>query len=192
MCEALAKGNPDEALKLLRKSVPFPEILCRICDEPCGPACLRGESGEPVRIRMLERAAVEYGREGPSRRPLIRKKQRALVAGGGLAGLTAAKELGRKGYAVTVLVPEDRAGGELLLLPESVLPRDVVQRGVASLPETVTVRTGAAMDLSPRCCFHTANARPFRWTASSRTRRSRLRGREKPAPGRDCTPRSKA
>ena len=150
MCEALAKGNPDEALKLLRKSVPFPEILCRICDEPCGPACLRGESGEPVRIRMLERAAVEYGREGPSRRPLIRKKQRALVAGGGLAGLTAAKELGRKGYAVTVLVPEDRAGGELLLLPESVLPRDVVQRGVASLPETVTVRTGAAMDLSPR------------------------------------------
>ena len=58
MCEALAKGDPDEALKLLRKSVPFPEILCRICDEPCGCACLRGERGAPVRIRMLERAAV--------------------------------------------------------------------------------------------------------------------------------------
>jgi Fe-S oxidoreductase len=149
MCEALAKGNPDEALKLLRKSVPFPEILCRICDEPCGLACLRGERGAPVRVRMLERAAVEYGRETPSRRPLIRKKQRALVAGGGLAGLTAARELGRKGYAVTLLVPEDRAGGELLVLPESILPRDVVMRAVASLPETVTVRTGAAT-LSPR------------------------------------------
>ncbi len=150
MCAALSKGDADGALKILRRTLPFPEILCRICDEPCRRTCLRGQRGDAVSVRLLERAAVEYGHEAPSRRPLIRKKQRALVAGGGLAGLTAAKELGRKGYAVTVLVPEDRAGGELLSLPESVLPRDVVTCAVASLPETVTVRTGAATDLSPR------------------------------------------
>ncbi len=149
LCAALAGGNPDEALRILRKSVPFPEILCRICDEPCRPTCLRGERGDQVRIRMLERAAVEFGREAPSRRPMVRKKQRILVAGGGLAGLTAAKELGRKGYAVTLLVPEDRVGGELLGLPGAILPANVLEEAVASLPETVTVRTGARAELPP-------------------------------------------
>src|SRR5689334_23317727 len=57
----LGRGDFSAALKTLRKTLPFPGIISRICDQPCRTVCKRGEAGDAIGIRALERACVEYG-----------------------------------------------------------------------------------------------------------------------------------
>ena len=53
------------------------------------------------------------------------------VVGAGLSGLTAAFDLARKGYAVTVVEASDRAGGSLWEFPENTLPRQILRDELA-------------------------------------------------------------
>ncbi len=62
----------------------------------------------------------------PSLTPLPAKKKCLAVVGGGLSGLTAAFDLARKGYQVTVFEKEPRLGGSLWHLSEADLPREVM------------------------------------------------------------------
>jgi glutamate synthase (NADPH) small chain len=41
---AVAQGNWTEALKVLRRTMPLPNILGRICDAPCEARCKRKEA----------------------------------------------------------------------------------------------------------------------------------------------------
>jgi Fe-S oxidoreductase len=59
--------------------------------------------------------------------PAIQKKRQCVaIIGSGLSGLTAAFDLARKGYQVTVFEAADRLGGYLRHYPEAVLPRSVL------------------------------------------------------------------
>ena len=53
------------------------------------------------------------------------------VVGAGLSGLTAAFDLARKGYAVTVYEAHDRIGGSLWEFPEFILPRQILRDELA-------------------------------------------------------------
>lgn len=92
----------DEAWKVLRKTMPFPGILGRICDAPCQKKCKRSEAGGPIEIGALERACVSH--PPPPRRiqPLPARNHHIAVMGSGLSGLTAAWDLARKGYRVDI------------------------------------------------------------------------------------------
>ncbi len=50
ICSELEKENFPGALKLLRKTIPFPGIISRICDEPCREKCVRKDVGEAISI----------------------------------------------------------------------------------------------------------------------------------------------
>jgi monoamine oxidase len=52
----------------------------------------------------------------PDIAPMSSRKRTVVVLGGGISGLTAAYELGRKGYQVTILEASHRAGGRNLTL----------------------------------------------------------------------------
>lgn len=124
---AIAEGDFQTAAQLLRRNVPFAGIISRICDHPCEPVCKRREVGEPIAIRTLERSALAYARPQDIRTPAIPKKlQCVAIIGSGLSGLTAAFDLARKGYQVTVFEAADRLGGYLRHYPEAVLPRSVL------------------------------------------------------------------
>lgn len=56
------------------------------------------------------------GVERPDIAPLNEARRRVVILGAGIAGLTAAYELGRKGYECTVLEASHRAGGRVLTL----------------------------------------------------------------------------
>ena len=98
----MAEGKQGEARKVLERHVPLPGIIARICDHPCENACLRRDLGGSVAMHGLELACMLA--VGPQGRPLPLppKKFRMAVMGAGLAGLTAAWDLSRKAYPVTV------------------------------------------------------------------------------------------
>jgi NADPH-dependent glutamate synthase beta subunit-like oxidoreductase len=108
----IREGKFDEALRLIRGYVPFPEVLERICPHPCESECFRGEIDEPIAINVLKRSAGDYGK-APVRKPadVQKRKEKVAVIGSGPAGLTAAYYLVREGYPVTVFEKLDVAGG---------------------------------------------------------------------------------
>jgi Fe-S oxidoreductase len=113
MAEA-SQGNFAAAQKLIQKTLPFPRIISQICDQPCQTACKRGELGGALQIAALERVCLEMGGlPADSIKPLPARGKRVAVIGAGLSGLTAAFDLLRKGYAVTIFEAESAIGGQL-------------------------------------------------------------------------------
>ena len=137
---ALAKvGRFKEALALIRKNNVLPGICGRICTHPCEANCRRGELDEPVAIRDIKRflsdEALRQSEDLPDK-PAIESKAAAgnksfAVIGSGPAGMAAAAELARFGYAVTVFEKEKQIGGLLRYaigphrLPRAILDHEI-------------------------------------------------------------------
>ncbi len=117
-----------EAWKALRRTMPFPGILGRICDAPCQQRCKRGEAGDPIEIGALERACVSTPPPDFRLPPVVSKAKKVAVCGSGLSSLTVAWDLGRKGYPITIFEPGDSLGGKLKELDSAVLPPDVIEQ----------------------------------------------------------------
>lgn len=130
---AVAAGAWTEAWKVLRKIMPLPAVLGRICDHPCEAACRRAERGDAIRIGALERVCVSTPAPEQRLLPLPRKAVQVAVLGSGLSGLTAAFDLARKGYPVTVFDEDERLGGPLLGFPEDLVPRAALDAELAWL-----------------------------------------------------------
>lgn len=114
---ALQKGRWEAAYEAYRKAVLFPGILSRVCAQSCRERCLRGEQGEAIQIRRMERALARHV-SGRARHHYIRPKNRsAAVVGAGLAGAAAAVTLAAKGYQVTIYERSEQPGGRLLEHP---------------------------------------------------------------------------
>jgi NADPH-dependent glutamate synthase beta subunit-like oxidoreductase len=146
---AVGRGDATAALGAFTRSVPFPGIIAHVCDRPCEDVCTYGEIGTPIAIRAIERTCVEHGQRSPTapdRRP--RRSERVAVVGGGISGLTAAHDLARKGYPVTVLESADRLGGRLWRADRDYLPAPVIEAdlGVLSALE-IEVRLGTEIDV---------------------------------------------
>ena len=102
------------AHNVIRKTMPVPGILGRICDAPCEGPCLRKEFGGTIRIGAIERACVQMDFPAPRSFFLPKKDSIIAVVGSGLSGLTAVWDLSKKGYQVTLLEPNKKVGISLL------------------------------------------------------------------------------
>ncbi|MHB8835350.1 MAG: FAD-dependent oxidoreductase [Candidatus Methylomirabilia bacterium] len=144
----IAKGRHREALALVRERNPLPGVCGRVCTHPCEAACRRGEVDDPVAICRLKRYAadLELSEKVPYAWPAppVERAERIAVVGSGPAGLTAAYELRRLGYRVTVLEAQQRAGGLLRSgIPEYRLPRAVIDYEIGLFAAMgVEIRTG--------------------------------------------------
>jgi len=147
----IGRGDFTAALKTLKKTLPFPGIIGRICDQPCQVGCKRNEAGEAIAIADLERACAELGESTAEKLcPSPRRKQRVAVGGGGLSGLTAAFDLAKKRYNVVVFEAQDRLGGRIWSIPESRLPRAVIQAETGVVLELgVEVRLNTPVSAEP-------------------------------------------
>ncbi|MBN2001954.1 MAG: 4Fe-4S dicluster domain-containing protein [Anaerolineae bacterium] len=142
---ALARDDFDAALQLLARRLPFPALIGRVCEQPCREVCHRGELGGALAIAALERACAGFGAPKPPG-PVFRRGKRVAVVGGGLSGITAAFDLTRKGYAVTLFEATERAGGRLWETDEAVLPRDLLAAELESALQGVEVRLNAPVN----------------------------------------------
>jgi NADPH-dependent glutamate synthase beta subunit-like oxidoreductase/Pyruvate/2-oxoacid:ferredoxin oxidoreductase delta subunit len=131
----VAQGRFQEALSLIRRSIPFPGICGRICTHPCELNCRRAEVDEAVSIRLLKRFLTDWelqhqedaGKEDLPPPPCP-DAQRVAVIGAGPAGMAVADSLVRKGYQVTVFEAQPVVGGMLAMgIPSYRLPREVIR-----------------------------------------------------------------
>jgi NADPH-dependent glutamate synthase beta subunit-like oxidoreductase len=138
-----------EALAIIRETNPFPSICGRVCHHPCEAECNRALVDEPVAIQWLKRFAADYGLKNSKKPAPIKKtkKERVAVIGSGPAGLTAAYDLVRQGYGITVYEALPAVGGMLIAgIPEFVLPRSIVEAEIEYIRALgVNIRTGTCI-----------------------------------------------
>jgi NADPH-dependent glutamate synthase beta subunit-like oxidoreductase len=108
-------GDCHGAWITLADNNPFPAIAGRICHHPCESACNRQYHDETVGICSLERhvgdMALAEGWQFPQ--PAEERNESVAIVGGGPAGLSAAYQLRRHGYKVTLFESRDQLGGLL-------------------------------------------------------------------------------
>jgi len=136
----VSRGYFDEALRRIIKTTPLYGILGRVCHRPCEAVCNRGEMDQPIAINALKRFVGDYERSkvGKVVTPATRTREEAVaVVGSGPAGLTAAHDLVKMGYGVTVLEALPVAGGMMAVgIPEYRLPRDILQAEIEVIQKT--------------------------------------------------------
>jgi glutamate synthase (NADPH/NADH) small chain len=129
-----AEGRLEEAYEVAAATNTFPEICGRICpqDRLCEGNCVIEKGFQSVTIGAVERyiadTAWERGWITPPK-PLRELPQSVGIVGAGPAGLAAAEQLRRKGYAVHIYDRYDRAGGLMIYgIPNFKLEKPVVLR----------------------------------------------------------------
>lgn len=132
--ELVFKNRWRDALDRLLMTNNFPEFTGRVCPAPCEGACTLGINEDPVGIKSVECAIIDYGFEQGWIKPTIpdvRTGKTVCVIGSGPAGLACAEQLNRAGHKVTVYERSDRAGGLLMYgIPNMKLDKRIVQRRV--------------------------------------------------------------
>ncbi len=130
----MEKGDFKKAYKLLEKRMPFAGIIGMICDHPCESACVRNKLDEAIAVSGLERAAVSYGKTPPKKGlPVPKTGGRVAIVGGGISGLTAAYELDRKGFEVTIIEASDRLGGSFWSFEGAKLTKEAIEEELKTL-----------------------------------------------------------
>ena len=146
--EAVYHGRYDEAYRINLGDNVFPGVLGRVCARPCEDACRHGRAGngEPVAICFSKRSAADHMAAGPVVLPLLfpASGKHVGVVGGGVAGLSAARDLRRLGHEVTVYERHERPGGMLNQgIPAFRLPRVLIDREIGQITALgVQVRCG--------------------------------------------------
>ena len=125
----IKEGKFDEALAVIKKTLPFPSIIGRICTRTCESKCKRSEVEEAIAINALKRSAADFGKYTDDYSIAAEKKEKVAIVGGGPAGIMAAYDLRKAGYKVTIFEALNRLGGMMAVgIPEFRLPRDVLAK----------------------------------------------------------------
>ena len=136
--EKVANGFFEDAYQIITKTSSLPAVCGRVCpqESQCEAKCVRGIKGEPVAIGRLERFVADYHNKNVTAAPEKPKSNghKVAVVGSGPSGLTAAGDLAKKGYDVTVFEALHVAGGVLVYgIPEFRLPKSIVEKEVDTL-----------------------------------------------------------
>ena len=130
----IEKGDFKKAYKLMEKRIPFARIIGMICDHPCENLCVRREAGESISISELEKAVISHGFTPPKRiLPLPKNKGKVAVIGGGMNGITAAYDLDKKGYQVTIYEKSDKLGGRIWTHEGKNLKKEVIEEELQAI-----------------------------------------------------------
>lgn len=134
----VAEEDMEGAYKILSASSALPAVCGRVCpqENQCEGKCVRGIKGESVGIGRLERFVADWHREHSDEKPEMPTPNghKVAIIGAGPSGLTAAGDLAKLGYKVTVYEALHLAGGVLVYgIPEFRLPKAIVQKEIDNL-----------------------------------------------------------
>ncbi|HXE49502.1 MAG TPA: NAD(P)-binding protein [Ramlibacter sp.] len=143
------------AWQVLTRHNPFPAVAGRICHHPCEAACNRGAYDDSLAICKLERAvgdmALEQGWSFEA--SATQRAQHVAIVGGGPSGLSAAFQLRRRGWRVTIYESQAQLGGLMRYgIPSYRLARAVLDGEIARI---------VALGVEVRCGQPLASAADF-------------------------------
>jgi NADPH-dependent glutamate synthase beta subunit-like oxidoreductase/coenzyme F420-reducing hydrogenase delta subunit/NAD-dependent dihydropyrimidine dehydrogenase PreA subunit len=127
----IAIGDFNRSLEVIKRSNPLSSVCGTICAHHCEDECRRQNVDEPLSIRGLKRAAVEFGRADFAAPANVDADKKVAVIGSGPAGLIAAFDLALQGCPVTVFEREKMLGGAprnfipLYRLPDETVDLDI-------------------------------------------------------------------
>lgn len=111
----IATENLKGSATTIMSANPIGASCARVCptEELCEGACVLNHSTKPILIGDLQRYATDWAIANQQQLFKAGEKngRTAAIVGGGPAGLSAARELARLGYTVTIFEAESEAGG---------------------------------------------------------------------------------
>jgi len=152
--DLVKRGKYLDAYALIKEDMPFPSVTGRVCYHPCETACNRGQYDEAISIRAVERFLGDLGQalQRDVVKPGKPNGKKVAVVGSGPAGHSAAYQLARLGYKVTILEKSPKAGGlNRGGIPDWVLPQNILDREIERLIElgiAIKTNTEVGKDVS--------------------------------------------
>ncbi|MBI3996045.1 MAG: NADPH-dependent glutamate synthase [Candidatus Omnitrophica bacterium] len=137
--KCVADGKFQDAFELVKHAHPLPAICGRVCpqESQCEKLCHMATRFEPVAIGHLERFVADWEHSHRNGTPPSRPAPtgpRVAIVGAGPSGLTAAGELARLGYRVTIFEALHEPGGVLRYgIPEFRLPKAILDDEIGQL-----------------------------------------------------------
>ncbi len=128
-----------KAFELFMERNPIPAVTGRVCPHPCEDACNRSHKDGPVAINKVERFIGDYALKNNWTVAKLTDEERPekiAVVGSGPAGLSAAYQLVRRGYKVTVYEAFSKPGGMLRYgIPDYRLPQDILDAEIKRIED---------------------------------------------------------
>ena len=133
----IREGRYEDAMRVIKEDNPFPGICGRICNHRCEDDCNRNLVDQPLSIANLKRFVTDQVYKQPYIPPdplPYQFEEKVAIIGAGPCGLTAAKDLRKVGYPVTIFEALPIAGGMLRVgVPDYRLPPLIVDREVREI-----------------------------------------------------------
>ncbi|MBF7084633.1 FAD-dependent oxidoreductase [Desulfallas sp. Bu1-1] len=152
--QLIKDGKFIESWQLIYRDNPLPAVCGRVCTHPCETECHRKSVDKPVSIRELKRVAADVAYRDLDTLPLPEVAPanglKVAIIGSGPAGLSAAYQLAKQGYSVTIFEALPVAGGMLRVgIPEYRLPKKIVELEI-NLLEKMGVEIKTNTPLGPQ------------------------------------------
>ncbi|WP_289138796.1 NAD(P)-dependent oxidoreductase [uncultured Brevibacillus sp.] len=153
----IATGNLFGSARTIMDSNPVGASCARVCptEELCEGACVLNHASKPIMIGLLQRHATDWAIKNKA--ALFQKGddngKRVAIIGAGPAGLSAARELARLGYQVTIFEAKEKAGGlntygiVSFRLPKEISLWEVEQ--IEALGVEIRTNTRVGVDVQP-------------------------------------------
>lgn len=152
----IASGNLKGSAKTILESNPIGASCARVCptEELCEGACVLNHVSKPISIGNLQRYATDWAmkQNEPLFEASTQNGKTVAIIGSGPAGLSAARELSRLGYQVTIFEAEKEAGGlGRYGIVSFRLPKEVVEWEVQQIEQMgveIKTNTRVGVDIS--------------------------------------------
>jgi formate dehydrogenase major subunit len=126
-----------KAFELFMERNPLPAVCGRVCPHPCEEVCNREYKDGAVAINKVERFIGDYALKNNwtvGKLSYEQYTEKVAIVGSGPAGLSAAYQLVRRGYNVTIYEAFAKAGGMLRYgIPDYRLPADVLDAEIVRI-----------------------------------------------------------
>jgi putative selenate reductase len=146
--EFTAKGDFENAYKVILATNPFPNVQGMVCDHLCQYKCTRMNYDSPLMIREIKRFIAQNQAKCLSQTPAPANGMKVGIIGAGPTGLSCAYFLALEGFEVDIYETKKFAGGMAAdAIPAFRLDDDSLSRDIdAIIALGVKLRTGIRID----------------------------------------------